>query len=118
LVWGWIEGESIDSYEAMFLIDAKLDEKATNAVFDQIKETITKNEGDIISACIWAEKRRLTFPVKKRQEATYYLVDFKLKPVLIDKIRQTYRLNENILWVQITSGIPIERQKTMLGKKE
>ena len=92
----------MNTYEAMFLIDVKLDEKAINATFDQIKEAITKNDGNIISSRIWAEKRRLDFPIKKNQEATYYLVNFNLEPNLIDKIRQLYRLNENILRVLIT----------------
>ena len=92
----------MNTYEAMFLVEAELDENATNAMFDQIKETITKNEGNIVSARIWAERRRLCFPIKKNQEATYYLVDFKLKPSSIEKMRQVYRLNENILRVLIT----------------
>ncbi len=92
----------MNMYEAMFLIDAKLGGKTTDAIFDQIKEPITKNEGNIISSRIWAEKRRLNFPIKKHQEATYYLVDFQLQPTLIDKIKQSYRLNENILRVLIT----------------
>jgi small subunit ribosomal protein S6 len=106
------------TYEALFLIDANLDEKATNAIFDQIKEIITKYEGDIISSRIWADKQKLTFPIKKKQEAKYYLVNFKLKPVLIDKIRQAYRLNENILRALITSGAPAEKAKVTLSKKE
>ena len=92
----------MNNYEAMFLIDAKLDEKAANAIFDQLKETITKNEGNIISSRIWAEKRKLTFSIQKNQEATYYLVNFALQPLLVDKIKQSYRLNENILRVLIT----------------
>jgi ribosomal protein S6 len=92
----------MNTYEAMFLVGAKLDQKAINSIFDQIKETITKNQGNIISSSIWAEKRRLSFPIKKNQEATYYFVSFNLQPPLIDKIRQAYRLNENILRVLIT----------------
>ena len=91
-------------YEAMFLINSTLDEKTTNAILEQIKESISKNEGSIISAQLWAEKRRLSFPIKKNQEATYYSVKFKLKPNLIDKIRQAYRLNENILRVLIITS--------------
>ena len=91
----------MNTYEAMFLINAKLDEKATNAIFDQIKETITKNEGNIISSRLWAEKKQLSFPIRKHQEATYYIANFKLQPDSIDKLRQVYRLNENILRVLI-----------------
>jgi small subunit ribosomal protein S6 len=94
----------MNTYEAVFLIDAKLDEKTANALFDQIKEIITKDKGNIISSRIWADKRKLTFPIKKIQEASYYLVNFKLEPNAIDKIRQSYRLNENILRVLITKA--------------
>ncbi|MGD9014445.1 MAG: 30S ribosomal protein S6 [Candidatus Omnitrophota bacterium] len=106
------------TYEALFLIDANLDENASNAIFDQIKEIITKNDGDIISSRIWTDKQSLTFPIKKKQAAKYYLVNFKLKPVLIDKIRQAYRLNENILRVLITRGVVVEKAKVVLSKKE
>ena len=91
----------MNTYEGLFLIDAQLDEKSANAIFEQIKETITKNEGNIISARIWTEKRKL-----------------KLQPASIDKIKQVYRLNENILRVQITSGVPAEREKIALGKNK
>ena len=92
----------MNNYEGMFLVDSKLDEKAAKAVFDQINETIKKNEGNINSSGIWAQKHSLAFPIKKRHEATYYLVNFKLNPSLIDKIQQAYRLSENILRVLIT----------------
>ncbi|MFC1658472.1 30S ribosomal protein S6 [Candidatus Omnitrophota bacterium] len=108
----------MNTYEGLFLIDAKLDEKSTSAIFEQIKEAITKNEGEILSARVWAEQKKLFFSIKKRQEATYYLVDFKLKPALVDKIKQVYRLNENILRAQITSGTPQEKYRVALGKKE
>ena len=102
----------MNTYEAMFLINAKLDEKATNSMLEQIKEAITKNEGNIIASRIWAEKRRLTFPIRKHQEATHYLVNFKLKPDLVDKIRQAYRLNENILRVLITRSNELRTQSS------
>ena len=92
----------MNTYEGLFLINTKLDEKATNAIFDQIKETIIKNEGNIISSRIWAEKQGLAYSIKRHQEATYYFVNFKLPPLLIDKIKQVYRLNENVLRILIT----------------
>jgi small subunit ribosomal protein S6 len=92
----------MNSYEAMFLVNSSLDDKASKAVLDQIKEILVKNEGNIISSNIWAEKRSLCFPIKKNMEATYYLVNFMLKPDLIDTVKQTYRLNENVLRVLIT----------------
>ena len=92
----------MNNYEGMFLVEGNLDGKAAEAIFSQIKETIIKNQGNVTSSRTWAERRRLTFPIKKHEEATYYLVNFKLLPHLIDKIKQAYRLNENILRVMIT----------------
>ncbi len=93
----------MNTYEAMFLINSKLDEKSTNTVFEQIQETISKQKGEISSARIWAEKRKLTFLINKNSEANYYLVNFKLPPEAVTKIKQAYRLNENILRVLITT---------------
>ncbi len=107
----------MNTYEGMFLIDAKLDQKAANSIFDQIKGIITKNEGNIISSRIWTEKRRLCFPIKKNQEATYYFVSFNLQPLLIDKIRQAYRLNENILRVLIIRSALPEQDSARGGRK-
>ena len=92
----------MNNYEGMFLIDAKLDEQATKSIFEQIKEPIVKNNGNITSSQIWAERRKLYFSIKKLQEATYYRVNFSLSPDSVDKIRQAYDLNENILRVLIT----------------
>lgn len=91
----------MNKYEAMFLINSDLDETSANALTDQIKEVITKNEGNIISSRVWAEKRRLCYTIKRKQEATYYLVNFKIEPASVDTIRQTYCLNENILRILI-----------------
>ena len=91
----------MNRYEAMFLVDAGLEKKSIEAAFNQIKEPIIKNKGEIESSRVWAEKRRLAYSIKKKQEATYYLVNFKLKTDAIDKIKQVYRLNESILRVLI-----------------
>lgn len=87
----------MNTYEGMFLVDSKLDEEKTEAVFGQIKDAIVKNGGNIISSHVWANKRKLCYPIKRSQEATYYLANFKLLADSVDKIRQAYRLNENIL---------------------
>lgn len=92
----------MNKYEGMFLVKSNLDEKTANAVFEQIREVITKNKGKIVSSRIWAERRKLFFIIKKKQEATYYLVNFSLSADLIDKIKEAYRLNEDILRVLIT----------------
>lgn len=88
-------------YEAMFIIKPDLSEEERKALLNQIQELITKNNGGILQSSIWAEKRKLFFPIKKYREGTYYLLNFTLKPDAIVKIRNACGLNENIFRVLI-----------------
>lgn len=89
-------------YEAMFILKPDLTEDDRKTVFNQINEAVTKNIGSVLGVNIWAEKRKLAFPVKKQQEGMYYLMNFSVLPEAITKIKHAYKLNENILRVLIT----------------
>jgi small subunit ribosomal protein S6 len=86
-------------YEAMFIIKPDLSEEDRKALFSQLQDLITKNNGGILQSNIWAEKRKLFFPIKKYREGTYYLLNFTLNPEAVAKIRHACSLNENILRV-------------------
>ncbi len=85
------------NYEAMIIIKPDLPDTQKSSVFDQITQTITKNNGKIVSAEVWQEKRRFTFRIKKFDEGLYYLVKFNIEPDGVSKLRDAYKLNENIL---------------------
>lgn len=87
----------MNKYEAMFIIRPDLSEDEKKTLFNQIGEAVTKNQGQVSSGAIWSEKRKLYFPIKKYQEAVYYLLNFSLPPLLLKEVRRTYSLNENIL---------------------
>lgn len=88
-------------YEAMFIIRPDLSETDRKALFSQLGETIAKNNGKLTQANIWAERRKLQFPIKKHHEGTYYLINFLAPTEAIAKLRYIYKLNENILRVLI-----------------
>ena len=91
----------MNRYEAMFIIKPDLAEDDRKALFNQIHEAITKSSGNVSRAEIWSEKRKLMFSIKRQQEGIYYLVNFTLTPEAVAKIREAYRINENILRVLI-----------------
>ncbi|MCM8800924.1 MAG: 30S ribosomal protein S6 [Candidatus Omnitrophica bacterium] len=84
-------------YEAMFVIKPDLSESERKNKFQHISDVIAKNNGTVLQSNIWAEKRRLAFPIKKIHEATYYLVNFSAPPEAVDSIKQAYRIDEDIL---------------------
>jgi len=99
----------MNKYEAMFIIKPDLSEEDRKTLFSQIQEAIVKNNGQVTNAVIWAEKRKLIFPLKKQQEGVYYLVNFSAPAEAITKLKYTFKLNEQILRVLILR--PEEKKK-------
>jgi small subunit ribosomal protein S6 len=91
----------MNKYEGMFIIKPELTEDERKAFVGQITDAIGKNGGKVTSAEVWSERRKLTFPIKKKDEGIYYLVRFEMPIEGLDKIRYVFKLNENILRVQI-----------------
>ena len=89
-------------YEGMFILKPDLSEEDRKTLFNQISEAITKHQGNVTTAAIWAERKKFYFTLKKYAEGLYYLVNFTLLPTAIKDIRHTYQLNENILRVLIS----------------
>ena len=92
----------MNKYEAMFIIKPDLSEEERKSVFEQIKDTVTKNNGTISSDSVWAEKRKLYFTIKKFKEGLYYLLNFSIPGDSIGELKNIYKINEDILRVLIT----------------
>jgi small subunit ribosomal protein S6 len=87
----------MNKYEAMVIIKPDLSEEAKKTLFKQIDDAVIKNGGQVTQSGVWAEKRKLYFPIKKSLEGIYYLVAFTALPAAIKEVRSIYRLNEDIL---------------------
>ena len=92
----------MNKYEAMVIIKPDLSDDDKKALFKQIDDAVAKNSGQITQSGVWAERRKLYFPINKFMEGIYYLVAFSAPPVAIKEMRNTYKLNENILRVLFT----------------
>jgi small subunit ribosomal protein S6 len=89
-------------YEAMFIIKPDLSEDEKKVLFSQIDDAVVKNNGKVLQANVWLEKKKLYFPIKKQREGIYYLINYNAPPEAAVKIIQAYKLNEGILRVLIT----------------
>lgn len=87
----------MNKYEVMLVIKPDLSDEDKKTLFKQIDEAIIKNSGKITQSGIWAERRKLYFPINKFIEGIYYLAAFTAPTVAIKELRSTYKINENIL---------------------
>lgn len=91
----------MNNYEGMFIIKPNLKEEDEKAVFNGIIQTITGNGGALKDSQVLG-KRTLAYPIAKHKEGSYYCIRFGIEPQALLKLKQSYRLNENILRVMIT----------------
>ena len=100
------------NYELMLLLDPNLQEEDSKALLDQIQQTIKTNQGNIIKLNQWG-KRKLTYEIKKFQEAIYAIIDFELEPEHLVDLEKSIKFNEKILRYLIVLG-----QEKILPRKE
>lgn len=92
----------MNKYEAMFIVNPDLSEEEKKSLFDQISDVVSKNQGTVAEGAVWAERKKLFFPLKKQKEGIYYHLNFSIAPTAIKEINHAYNLNENILRVLVT----------------
>jgi len=92
----------MNKYEAMFIIKPDLSQEDKESLFLQLNDAVVKNEGTVQAASVWAERRKLFFPINKFHEGLYYLLNFSVDPLKVKEIRHAYKLNEGILRILIT----------------
>jgi small subunit ribosomal protein S6 len=86
-----------NSYEAMFIVKPNLTKEETDSLSAHLKDGVTKNSGTLDEIIIWAEKRKLSYPINKFDEGIYYLVRFKTDSLSIIKMKEIYKLNDSIM---------------------
>ena len=92
----------MNKYELVVIVDAQKPQDAKETVFKQATETVAKNGGKVINSQVWFEKQKFAYRIKKCIEGTYYLVKFESLGDVIDKMKKSLQLNEEILRFLIT----------------
>ena len=99
----------MNKYELVYIVDAHLAPEAKEEINKQVVDTIAKAEGKVINSNVWFERQKISFPIKKVQDGTYYMVNWEGRGNASTKVRQSLRLNERVLRSLI---IAVKSQKT------
>ena len=84
------------TYECMFLIDNDAVRAGWQAAKTVVSGLVEKHGGGVQTARRWDE-RRLAYPIRHRNRATYLLAFCDLDPAQIDDLRRDLDINETVL---------------------
>ncbi len=80
-------------YEMMALLSAELEEPKEE--IEKIEEVVRNLGGEITKTDVWG-KRRLSYPIQKKNEGIYVLFNFKLDPAQTFELKRVLGLRSNI----------------------
>jgi small subunit ribosomal protein S6 len=83
-------------YETFFIIDPDLTEEAYNLAGEKLKGIVNANGGAVITYVPWG-KKKLAYPVKKRSQGLYILMEYGGGPELVTELERNMRLDERVL---------------------
>lgn len=89
------------NYELAYIIDSELDEQSVTTVEERVKSWIEAAGGNILNIDSWG-KRRLAYPIQKRNEGYYYFVQIEMPAQAGVMIERDLRLSEQILRFMIS----------------
>ena len=83
------------NYELMFIIDPALEDEAKKATIEAVKGIIDK-EGEAGEVDEWG-LRKLAYPIQKKSEGYYVVMQFKAEPTLPKELDRRLRISDNVM---------------------
>ena len=83
------------NYEVMFILDPALEDSAKDAAIETVKGIIGA-DGEVGETDIWG-MRKLAYPIQKKNEGFYVVMEFKANPTLPKELDRRMRNSEQIM---------------------
>ena len=83
------------NYEVMFIIDQTLEDEKKDAAVERVKSVIAA-EGEVGNVDVWG-LRKLAYPIQKKNEGYYVVIDFKAEPTLPAELDRRLRISEDFM---------------------
>lgn len=84
------------SYENIIIFDPAIEEDGIKSELKEIENIIKQSKGEILSIDNWG-KKKLAYPIKKKDAGYYVLLNIKIEPKAVGDMELKYKLNQNIL---------------------
>jgi small subunit ribosomal protein S6 len=87
----------MNKYELVYIINAHAPQGTKDDVAKQVADALAKTEIKVINSQLWLDRHKMSFPIQKIGEGTYYLLSLEAKSSSVAKLQSILRINEQIL---------------------
>ncbi|HOJ12294.1 MAG TPA: 30S ribosomal protein S6 [Clostridiales bacterium] len=85
----------LKNYEALYIIDAQLEENAIKETVEKFS-TLISTSAQLKSTDEWG-KRRLAYEINKKNEGYYVLTEFSAEPDFPQELERIFKITEGII---------------------
>ncbi len=87
----------MNKYELVYIIDAHASQSVKDDITKQMNDALNKSGIKLINSQIWLERHKMSFPINKIWEGTYYMLNLEAPGAALTKLYSLLRINEQIL---------------------
>ncbi|HEU0256256.1 MAG TPA: 30S ribosomal protein S6 [Microbacteriaceae bacterium] len=87
-------------YELMVILDPGIDERTVAPSIDKFLGVIRGDGGSIEKVDVWG-RRRLAYPIQKKTEGIYAVVDFTANPAATQELERQLKLSEAVMRTKV-----------------
>ncbi len=83
-------------YEVMLILPAEAEESVVGGVVDRITRLVGEDGGEVTRVDRWG-RRRLAYPIAKRAEGYYLVVEFRAPPGAVAELERALHLTDEVI---------------------
>ncbi|WP_350343652.1 30S ribosomal protein S6 [Proteinivorax tanatarense] len=83
-------------YELMYILVTELDEEATKEAIEKVNGIIEQKGGSVVEVNQWG-KKRLAYPIEKKNEGYYVVTEFEGNKEIVDELDRVIKIDDNML---------------------
>ncbi|MDD7582131.1 30S ribosomal protein S6 [Corynebacterium sp. 32222D000AT] len=87
-------------YEVMIILDPSQDERTVTPSLDKFLDSVRKDGGKVENVDVWT-KRRLAYPINKKEEGIYAVVNLECESHSVLELDRRLNLNDAILRTKV-----------------
>jgi small subunit ribosomal protein S6 len=86
----------VNEYEILLLLDPDLAEEKQAEILGRLRTLIEKGGGVFERHDVWG-RRRLAYPIDKKEEGVYHLVSFSATPETLDELSRVLKIDDDVI---------------------